>query len=59
MATLNFLQLLIQSSVSQDLSEMILISWFDAQETLLSMFKTIVLLNISVETHIFSELFDE
>ncbi len=41
------------ASLSHDPSEIILICWFAAQETflLLSMLKTVVLLNISVETY--------
>ncbi len=49
MAKLNFQQALLQSSVS----EIIVICWFDAQETfllLLLMLKTVVLLNMFVET---------
>ncbi len=43
---------LLQSFVSHDSSEIILICWFDAQHTflLLSMLKIVVLLNIFVET---------
>ncbi len=45
-----------QSSVSRDPSEIILIFWFAVQETLLSMLKTAVLLNIFVETQIFFKI---
>ncbi len=41
---------LLQSSVSRDPSEIILECWFAAQETLLSVLKTVELLNIFVET---------
>ncbi len=46
-------QPLLQSSVSHDPSEIILICLFGAQETL-SMLKTVVLLNIFLETVIIS-----
>ncbi len=45
---MNFQQSLLQSSVSHDPSEIILICWFDAQETIIIIInvKTVVLLNI-------------
>ncbi len=45
----NFEQPLIQSSVSQDPSEIILIFWFGAQETFLITVEIAVLLNIFEE----------
>ncbi len=49
MAKLNFQQPLLESSVSNDPSEIILICWFGAQKTL-AILKTV---NIFVETDIF------
>ncbi len=58
MAKLNFQQPLLQSLVSNDPWEIILICWFDAQDLLLFiiivllllLLKTVVLLNMFVET---------
>ncbi len=46
MVKLNFQQSLLLSSVSHDPSEIILIWWFGALETLLSMLKTVMLFNV-------------
>ncbi len=65
MAKLNFQLALLQPSVSRDPSEIILICWFDAQETFLisnvNSSSTVVMRNIFVKTMIifFSGLFDE
>jgi len=53
---LDFLASLLQSLVSHDPSEIILICWFGAQETLLSMLKTVVLLNILNSDTIFFKI---
>ncbi len=57
----DFLASLLQSSMSHDPSEIILICWFAAQETfLIIVLKTVVLLNIFAETVLFFEgFFDE
>ncbi len=53
MAKLNFQQLLLQSSVSHDLLEIVLLYWFGAQETNIdSMLKTVLVLLNFVETMI-------
>ncbi len=65
MESLNFQQSLFQNSVSLDPLEVILKSWFGAQEAffflqLLSQLKMFVLLNMYVKTMIrFSGLFDQ
>ncbi len=53
MAKLHFQQQLLQSSVSHDPSEIILIFWFSAQDIFLLVLKLDVLFNIFVETNDF------
>ncbi len=53
MAKLHFQQQLLQSSVSHDPSEIIVIFWFGAQYFFLLVLKLDVLFNIFVETNAF------